>query len=460
MTDPASKHELVTKAVEKELRRIAGDVFDAPLLEGCIQMWYDFAEQTDLRRTRKPEAWAAGAFYAFDRMSCGEGSQESAADLFKVNKNSVATKYRQLAQTLDLKLLDERYIPEKSRYSILDSLAHIPIDIPLLNAPTTFWPFPLLFGEAGDFDSMQDQVYDGWNSMASDPQVARFHFEQALKLDPALADAHNGLGDLSLLENDLASAEMHFQKAYELAKQELGSESPDAYYWWGELETRPYMRARQGLASAYWEMGRFKDAISEYEALLRLNPNDNQGVRFVLAPLYHLSGDLEGALEAFNRYQDEYPDDFDDPWYSFSYGLALYASGQKEQAVQAWYSAVFVNIYLAPLLLEEPLPDTEFWHGTNLQEPGYAGEYVELFGDLWKRTPGALDVVRRLWCDEALQSGVTQYVHLSKKLDPRGETIDFEDEKVTDERMKVVEKLFALGASPFPEESARRILEG
>ena len=72
------------------------------------------------------------------------------------------------------------------------------------------------------------------------------------------------------------AAEQHY---YELAKKELGTESPDAYMWWGELETRPYMRAREGRARIYWEKGVIKKA--KFKALLHINPNDNQGVRFV-----------------------------------------------------------------------------------------------------------------------------------------------------------------------------------
>ena len=52
-------------------------------------------------------------------------------------------------------------------------------------------------------------------------------------------------------------------QAYELAREALGSESPQAYAWWGELKTRPYMRARHGLAWAYWRTGCFLQAIEE-----------------------------------------------------------------------------------------------------------------------------------------------------------------------------------------------------
>ena len=54
-------------------------------------------------------------------------------------------------------------------------------------------------------------------------------------------------------------------------------------HFWSLLETRPYMRAREGLASKLWTMGRRDEAIKHLQDMLRLNPGDNQGVRYTLA---------------------------------------------------------------------------------------------------------------------------------------------------------------------------------
>ena len=42
--------------------------------------------------------------------------------------------------------------------------------------------------------------------------------------------------------------------------------------FWGHLETRPYMRARLGLAQALRDLGRDDEAVAHYRALLELNP--------------------------------------------------------------------------------------------------------------------------------------------------------------------------------------------
>lgn len=62
----------------------------------------------------------------------------------------------------------------------------------------------------------------------------------------------------------------------------------DVGHFWGLLETRPYLRTRLGLAHALWTAGRRAEAVQHLQDMLRLNPNDNQGVRYTLARLLAL----------------------------------------------------------------------------------------------------------------------------------------------------------------------------
>ena len=49
------------------------------------------------------------------------------------------------------------------------------------------------------------------------------------------------------------------------------------------------MRARVGLVHALWTAGRRAEAVQHLQDMLRLNPNDNQGVRYTLAGSYYFS---------------------------------------------------------------------------------------------------------------------------------------------------------------------------
>ena len=117
----------------------------------------------------------------------------------------------------------------------------------------------------------------------------------------------------------------------------------------------------------------------------------------MLALLYQLAGDLDGALKAYDRYANEYPDDVGDPHHTFCWGLALFQDDRRKDALQRWREAIFQNVYVAPLLLDRALPDPDIWHGTNLAMPDYAARYVNLFGELWEDTHDARTALTYLW---------------------------------------------------------------
>ncbi len=76
----------------------------------------------------------------------------------------------------------------------------------------------------------------------------------------------------------------------------LGKETfeEDIGDFWAILETRPYMRARLGLAQCLYAVGRKEEGAAHYREMLRLNPNDNQDVRDLLAVCLLEIGQDEG----------------------------------------------------------------------------------------------------------------------------------------------------------------------
>ncbi len=75
--------------------------------------------------------------------------------------------------------------------------------------------------------------------------------------------------------------------------------------FWGLLETRPYMRALKGLAIGLWSEGRHDEAVAHLQDMLRLNPNDNQGVRDILATWLLISDRNQELAELLERYPEE-----------------------------------------------------------------------------------------------------------------------------------------------------------
>jgi len=211
-------------------------------------------------------------------------------------------------------------------------------------------------------------------------QLAR----RALELGPDCADAY-----VLLAEAAPGPAEAHdlYVQAVAAGERALGSVAftDDVGHFWGTIGTRPYMRARFGLAQCLDALGRRDEAIDHFRELIRLNPGDNQGVRYSLvAALLHAGRDAEaGAL--LDQYGDE-------PTALWTYARALDAfrvNGDTPAARERLRQAVRANRHVPACLLGKKtwrgsLPAS---YGLGSQEEAAITE--DLLGDLWRATPGA-----------------------------------------------------------------------
>lgn len=138
-------------------------------------------------------------------------------------------------------------------------------------------------------------------------QQARVCF--ALKLDPTCADAFLIQGAIEEQAGKLDAAKATYERAMALAAEQLGAEvftkearKANLPPFWAATETRGYMRARQALAMVLWKQGHLKEAVGHFKALLRLNPNDNQGNRELLIDCLQELGDDQEIQLALKRY--------------------------------------------------------------------------------------------------------------------------------------------------------------
>ena len=129
----------------------------------------------------------------------------------------------------------------------------------------------------------QDVMYQAWEESNPARRISLAH--QALKISPDCADAYVLLAEEEA--DTLQRALDLYQKGVTAGRRALGEDyfKGNTGYFWGLLETRPYMRALEGKASCLWQLGRRQDALEIYYEMLHLNPGDNQGVRYMLADL-------------------------------------------------------------------------------------------------------------------------------------------------------------------------------
>ena len=183
---------------------------------------------------------------------------------------------------------------------------------------------------------------------------------QALAISPDCADAYVVLAESS---SDLAKARQFYEEGMQAGERALGAEkfADITGDFWGFIESRPYMRAREGLAHVLWGLGEREAAIGHFQEMLRLNPNDNQGVRYNLASwLLAVGGEQE--LQQLDALLKQFPEEGSAFWAYTALLLKLRRNETGEAADAALEEAMatnpFVPFYLLGILpFPKQLPD-------------------------------------------------------------------------------------------------------
>lgn len=243
-------------------------------------------------------------------------------------------------------------------------------------------------------EQAQQVVYDALRAKGKQRQkLAR----QALSISPDCADAYVLLAEAS---KDIAEARSFYEQGVQAGERALGEEAfrEDVGEFWGILETRPYMRARLGLAEILWEMDERQEAIAHAKELLRLNPGDNQGVRYILANWLLAVGD-DAGLEPLLA---QYPDEGSAQW---AYTIALHTfrqSGAGRKADKAIKKALEANPFVPFYLLGLKPPPEHMPEYYSIGDESEAVVYVFDSVEGWVETDGALEWLADAMMQQAL----------------------------------------------------------
>jgi tetratricopeptide (TPR) repeat protein len=231
----------------------------------------------------------------------------------------------------------------------------------------------------------QELMWTAWDERVPHRRVSMAR--QALEISADCADAYVMLA-IETAPNNNEALEL-YKKGIASGERALGSKrfEEDAGHFGGILETRPYMRARKGLAECLYDMGRYDEAIPHFKEMLRLNPNDNQGNRDVLAACYLAASENLQALELLNKY----PEGITANW-NYTHALVQFRlHGISEEANKALQVAVANNPNVPEYLrgLKRMPREKPSHYGIGSIEEAVV--YAELYCNCWKSTPGALD---------------------------------------------------------------------
>ncbi|HTU90277.1 MAG TPA: hypothetical protein VMF69_09405 [Gemmataceae bacterium] len=212
--------------------------------------------------------------------------------------------------------------------------------------------------------------------------------KDALAICPDCADAYVLLAEHATSRKE---AMRLYEQGVAAGERALGQEAfqQDAGHFWGILETRPYMRARLGLAHSLWTAGHRDEAVRHLQDMLRLNPNDNQGVRYTLAG-FLLFLDRDDDLDRLLQQYDEGSA-------AWSYTKALLAfrqHGDSPEARQLLKQAKKTNKHIPAYLLGEKYPPSQQPDYFSPGDESEALDYIGSFLAAWKSTPGAVAWLR------------------------------------------------------------------
>lgn len=231
-------------------------------------------------------------------------------------------------------------------------------------------------------DLAQEKAFEAMEAPRAKERIALA--KEALALSPLCSDAY------LVLAREAANADEAldlYRRAVAAGAEALGEAAfqNDVGSFWGLIQTRPYMRARHELALALWRRGHPDEAVAHYQEMLRLNPNDNQGIRYLLIDALLELGREEDAEALLKRYEE----DASAHWAWSAALLAFRRTGNSASANEALARAVEANGHVAAYLLgKKPLPAT-LPGFIGVGDESEAASYAHHAAGAWEAAPGA-----------------------------------------------------------------------
>lgn len=414
--------------VAQEFQDYMEDIYDEVIIKLGVYLWHQYCLKKN-PKVMKPSVYVATLRYLIDQfIPYGEWvTQNELAEEFGISSSSLSAKYRDMEKVLkeeldeleeklansademyddfqhegDDEFLVENFAEEEdsfinSRFSMERELLRLENetsnrDFETMDDIQTFLNQQVnqqsVKKPLSNKEKAQDLIYDAYDSTGKKRiELAK----KALKLYPNIPDAYNILAELEL--NPLKEEQL-LLKAIEVGEKELGKDfiKENKGYFWGIVSTRPYMRAKFNYADFLHENERFEEAIRQYEDLLELNPNDNQGARYELFIVYVESGLFKKAEALLKKYNET-------TTANGTYNLVLIEllqNGVTNKAKQLLKKAKQQNPYVPDYLLGKKDIPMYLPSHYQLGSESEAIIYADNHWTLWAGNPKLLDFLKK-----------------------------------------------------------------
>lgn len=200
-------------------------------------------------------------------------------------------------------------------------------------------------GKKSDVEKSEDLIYQAYESS---PAKGLKLAKEALTLDPENIRAINFIADK---EDNIEIAKILYKQSIEIGIKKLGEKyfQENKGHFWGLHETRPFMTAKLNYADCLNSQDKTEEAIKEYFELLELNPNDNQGVRYILSGLLLHKEKYKDYLMLYNSNKSE-----QSTFWLFNYALFLFITkGESKEADKALQAANNCNNHVIQFMTQQ-----------------------------------------------------------------------------------------------------------
>jgi len=224
----------------------------------------------------------------------------------------------------------------------------------------------------------QELAYQAYE--CGDGDEVRRLVSKALALDSACVDALTVRAFVT--SEDAGQLVAELERALSVGDNALGDEffAEHMGAFWPLVEARPYLRTVKQLAEVLWSVGRRFDAVTYYEHLVDLDPDDHMGNASLLLGYYLSMGEIQRSWDLLEEYDEQ-----DNTVCAWAWVLLFLLTGDEDAAADGLKHALELNPYVASLLVGLADEPTEEVPATFAAGSAEEAQYtLQILGEAWE----------------------------------------------------------------------------
>lgn len=251
---------------------------------------------------------AAAILWVYERVNFlrekdGAWNQEGIAKVGNAGKSTVGKKAAEIMKMLDIDMLDQRFARAEmaDKHPMMHMKVHPESGYIFSDDDKKFsgvFGFPLM-------RKKEDYYYDAMEHLnEGNLNGAERLLKKAVDIDEHYVAAYVGLTEVYRFKENEKKRRECVERGFEETLR-VFPKWPKQMEW-GYMENREYMRAIAEKGMLHADNGDNAEAEKWYRLLLKLNPGDNQGIRYLIAGLFeNISGEeIDEMTEEGNKKQD------------------------------------------------------------------------------------------------------------------------------------------------------------